>query len=155
MAITFRLLRNDIKSSKNYGKYYAHTVKNGELTLEQIEQRVQDNCSAKASDVSMVIKELYATIKQAMQMGQVVNLGELGKLYISVKSIPVDSPEEFRVDRHIKGYKCNYTPTGKRIALDSRLADEFGRKNYVERSLLQGCKAVRDKYDPTRGKAQE
>ena len=37
MAIHYRLLQNRIKGSKNYGKYYAHTVKRGVISLEDIE----------------------------------------------------------------------------------------------------------------------
>ena len=33
MAIHYRLLQNKIKGSKNYGKYYAHTVKRGVVSL--------------------------------------------------------------------------------------------------------------------------
>ena len=38
MAIQYRLLQNKIKGSANYGKFYAHTVKRGTISLEQIEE---------------------------------------------------------------------------------------------------------------------
>ena len=38
MAIHYRLLQNKIKGSKNYRKYYAHTVKQGVISLEDIEE---------------------------------------------------------------------------------------------------------------------
>ena len=50
MAIHYRLVQNKIKSDRNYGKYYAHTVKQGEISLEEIERMIETNCSAKASD---------------------------------------------------------------------------------------------------------
>ena len=40
MAIHYRLLQNRIKGSKNYGKYYAHTVKRGVISLEDIEAMI-------------------------------------------------------------------------------------------------------------------
>lgn len=74
MAIHYRLLQNKIKGSQNYGKYYAHTVKQGVATLEDIEAMIESNCSAKASDVRLVLRELFDTIKFYMQNGYTVDL---------------------------------------------------------------------------------
>ena len=48
MAIHYRLLQNKIKGSKNYGKYYAHTVKRGVISLEDIEAMIEENCTARS-----------------------------------------------------------------------------------------------------------
>ena len=141
MAIHYRLLQNKIKGSKNYNKYYAHTVKQGEISLEEIERMIETNCSAKASDVRLVLRELFDTVKHYMQNGYVVNLKEMGKFSISVKSICVDDPKEFSRDRHIIGYKCNYTPHGERYKpSDGDLA------GHIRRGLLEECKAEEIPY---------
>ena len=137
MAIQYRLLQNKIKGSKNYGKYYAHTVKQGVVSLEDVEMMIQQNCSAQASDVRLVLRELFDTVKFLMQMGYTVDLREMGKLSISVKSVCVNNPSEFRRDRHIAGFKCNYTPAGKRYKAEG----DKGRGR-VHRGLLEGCEAV-------------
>ena len=141
MAIQYRLLQNQIKGSKNYNKYYAHTVKRGVVSMEDIEKMIEENCTAKASDVRLVLRELYDTVKFFMQMGYTVDLRELGKFSISVKSTCVDNPKEFRRDQHITGFKCNYTPQGKRISSDK---PDAARR--VQRGLLDGCEAVETKY---------
>lgn len=46
MAVKFMLVKGEIKSRNHYGMYYAHTIRGAELTLEQIEERIQANCSA-------------------------------------------------------------------------------------------------------------
>ena len=141
MAILYRLLQNRIKGSKNYRKYYAHTVKQGVISLEDIEEMIEENCTAKASDVRLVLRELFDTIKFYMQNGYTVDLKEMGKLSISVKSICVDDPKEFRRDRHITGFKCNYTPQGKRYhSADPNI------KGHIYRGLLEGCEAVETRY---------
>ena len=118
MAIHYRLLQNRIKGSKNYGKYYAHTVKRGVISLEDIEAMIEENCTA-----------------------YTVDLREMGKLSISVKSVCVDDPKEFRRDRHITGFKCNYTPEGKRYkSFDGQV------KGHIHRSLLDGCEAIETRY---------
>ena len=141
MAIQYRLLQNKIKGSKNYGKYYAHTVKQGIISLEDIEEMIESNCTAKASDVRLVLRELFDVVKFYMQKGYVVDLKEMGKLSISVKSVCVDDPSEFRSDKHITGFTCNYTPQGKRY---QGTAEENGR--HIHRSLLDGCEAEETKY---------
>lgn len=141
MAIQYRLLQNKIKGSKNYGKYYAHTVKQGIISLEDIEEMIESNCTAKASDVRLVLRELFDVVKFYMQKGYIVDLKEMGKLSISVKSVCVDDPSEFRSDKHITGFACNYTPQGKRY---QGTAEENGR--HIHRSLLDGCEAEESKY---------
>lgn len=144
MAIYYKLIQNKIKSDKNYGKYYAHTVKRGEISLEQIEKTIETNCSAKASDVRLVLRELFDTVKHYMQYGYVVNLNEMGKLSISVKSTCVDDPKDFRRDVNITGFKCNYTPYGKRYKpTDGDVAGQ------IHRSLLDECEAEEVKSVPT------
>ena len=89
-----------------------------------------------ASDVRLVLRELFDTVKHYMQNGYVVDLKEMGKLSISVKSVCVDDPSEFRRDQHITGFKCNYTPHGQRYKpSDGALA------GHIRRGLLDECEA--------------
>ena len=142
MPIHYKLIQNKIKSDKNYGKYYAHTVRQGEVSLEEVEKTIQENCTAKASDVRLVLRELYDTLKKYMQDGYVVDLREIGRLSIAVKSTCVDDPTEFRADEHITGFRCRYTPHGERVHKNGQPT------NTIERGLLQGCKAVETPYYP-------
>ena len=135
MPIFYKLMRNDIRSSKNYGRYYARTVRQGEVSMEDIERTIEQNCTAKASDVRLVLRELFDTVKYYMQQGYTVDLREMGKLSIGVKSTCVDMPEEFRQDSHITGFRCKYTPHGERYGAGEP------HKGYIHRSLLEGCEA--------------
>lgn len=134
MAIQYRLLQNKIKGSKNYNKYYAHTVRRGVISMEEIEAMIEENCTAKASDVRLVMRELFDAVKFYMQMGYTVDLREMGKLSISIKSVCVDSPKDFRRDQHIIGFKCNYTPDGRRYSTENA-------HRRIHRGLLDGCEA--------------
>ena len=147
MAIKYRLIQNKIKGSKNYNKYYAHTVRKGTISLDEIEKMIEENCTAKASDVRLVLRELFDTVKFYMQNGYTVDLKEMGKFSISVKSICVDDPDEFRNDRHLAGFRCKYTPSGRRMRPDK--GKSVGR---IQRGLLEGCKAERIKQRKTKKK---
>lgn len=138
MAIRYRLIRNGIKGDTNYGRYYAHTVRNTEVSLGEIEREIESNCTAKASDVRLVVKEFYETIRRAMQDGHVVNMGELGKMYITVTSRPSASPEEFSTKGNITGFRCRYVPCGRRRGTG---AGDMART--VRRFMTDGCRAVK------------
>ena len=117
MALHFTLRQSNIKGSSVYKKWFAHTLKQGELTMDEIERRIQNRCSVTRADVRAVITALQE---------EVVNLNELGKFYLSIRSECVDSPEEFSVQKHVKDIVCKYTPQGHRInAGDQRIVRAF------------------------------
>ena len=64
MAVHIRLVRNNIKSSRSYGKYFAKTVSQGEVTLKDLAAEACRNCSASAGDVILVVTELEDMLKQ-------------------------------------------------------------------------------------------
>lgn len=45
-------------------------------------------------------------VEQGLKSGHVVNLGELGKFYLSIRSECVDTPGDFSVRKHVKGVVC-------------------------------------------------
>ena len=117
MALKYVLRKNNIKSNKAYGKWYAHTVRDAdELTMSEIEQKIQDSCTLTRADVRA----------EGLQDGKVVNLDEMGKLHLSIRSKSVDNPDEFDLNKHITGVVCKYTPQGHRIGMgDHRIKRDF------------------------------
>jgi predicted histone-like DNA-binding protein len=114
MALSIRLQKNEIKSSVNYGKYFGHVISTGEVTLDDFANEIQSNCSAKKSDVQLVLTELQATIKRHLQDGQIVVLPEIGRLKLSVETVGVADPKKFNKKKHIKRAVCKFIATGKR-----------------------------------------
>jgi len=146
MAIHYRLLQNNIKSNKAYGKWYAHTVKQGELTLKEIERQIQERCSLTSADVRAAIAALTEVVEEGLKNGQTVNLGELGKFVLSIKSLCVDDPKDFRVDTHVKDIVCKYTPEGHRSKTGDRR---------IVRAFTNGCQLEQDPFiDQETGKIQ-
>lgn len=117
--------KNNIKSNKAYGKWFAHTLRGSEMTLEEIEQRIQDNCSVTRADVRAVVTALQEVVERGLKDGHVVSLGELGKFYLSIRSECVDQPDDFSVQKHVKGVVCNYIPAGHRVQLDHHITRPF------------------------------
>lgn len=120
MAIRYKLVQNKISGHDSYGKFYARSIKSGEIGIKDIERIIEQNCSLKRSDVRAVLTELVDTIKDKLQDGFTVNLDELGRLSLGVKSEGVYRASDFNVKKHITGVTVNYRPCTHRIGQGDR-----------------------------------
>lgn len=134
MSIKYYLTKCNIKSSRNNGKYYARTLRDNEVTLDDIEREIEHACSATRGDVKLVLQTFYDIWKRHLQQGDLVNLDamELGRHYIAVRSRMVDCPERFTTRNHIMGFTLRSLPTGHRMESGS---------HRIKRTVTDGCKA--------------
>ena len=128
MSIFYKLRKHQRGMSNDGGMYYAHTVKQGEWTLRDIESRIQANCTLKRSDVRAVLAELVDVMKDGLQSGYVISLGEVGKFQLVVRSSCVKHQDDFTPE-HIRGLTCRFTPYAHRNA-----------KGQLIRYLFDGCR---------------
>lgn len=110
MPIKYKLVQNKISGHDCYGKFYARSIKSGEIGMKEIERLIEQNCSLKRSDVRAVLTELVDTIKIKLQEGYTVDLDELGRMSLGVKSEGVYRAADFNVKKHITGVSVNYRP---------------------------------------------
>ena len=108
-------LRNNIKGSNSYGKYFAKAVSQGEITLDEIGKEISENSSFTEGTVLGVITELQDTMKERLRNGQTVVLPGIGRFSLRVESIGVDDPKTFNIRRHITRIVCGFLPAGRRI----------------------------------------
>lgn len=120
MAVHIKLIRNNIKRSSGYGKYYAKAVSQGEVTLKEIAEEACRNSGFSEGSVIGVTTELQEILKHRLSEGQTVVLPGIGRFSLRVESIGVDDPKEFNVGRHITRIICGFLPAGRRIA-DGRI----------------------------------
>lgn len=115
MALHIKLIRNNIKSSNSYGKYFAKSVSQGEITLDEICEEISRNSSFSEGTVLGVVTELQDTMKEKLRDGQTVVLPGIGRFSLRVESIGVDDPKSFNIRRHITRIVCGFLPAGRRI----------------------------------------
>ena len=72
MAVHIKLIKNNIKSSSSYGKYFAKAVSQGEVTLEDIAAEACRNSGFSEGSVVGVVTELQDILKQRLREGQTV-----------------------------------------------------------------------------------
>lgn len=135
MAIHFVLRKNHFKGNNGEGKWYAHTLRKGEMDMLEIEEKISEACTVTPADVRAVMSALQKVVREGLQDGRVVNLDELGKMRLSLRSKCVDNPEEFDISKHITGVVCKYTPLGHRKGI-------AGRK--IIRPFTHGCEALQE-----------
>ena len=134
MAIFYRMTRCNIRSNKNYGKYYACAAKMQEMGMDEIVRRIQESCSLTEGDVWAAVIALEKEVRKALQDGYKVNLDGLGSFSLGIKSAVVDRPSDFNAKQHVKGFTCRYLPCGHRTrSEDSTLVRPF----------TEGCKVAR------------
>ena len=131
MAIHIRLIKNNIKRSSSYGKYFAKTVSQGEVTLDEIAAEACRNSGFSEGSVIGVTTEIQEILKQRLREGQTVVLPGIGRFSLRVESIGVDNPKDFNIGRHITRIICGFLPASRRIAGGRILYD-----------LCDGVKAV-------------
>lgn len=130
MAIRYKLVQNKISGHDCYGKFYARSIKSGEIGIKEIERIIEQNCSLKRSDVRAVLTELVDTIKEKLQDGFTVNLDEMGRFSLGMKSDGVYREADFNVKKHITGVSVNYRPSTHRIGNGDR---------HLVPDLAEGC----------------
>ena len=73
-----------------------------------------NNCSAKASDVELVLTELSAVLLRHLKAGDRVRLKHIGLLKLEIESEKVDAPEDFNGRKHIRGVRLHLLPESRR-----------------------------------------
>ena len=125
MAVHIKLIRNNIKSSSSYGKYFAKAVSQGEVTLNEIAAEACRNSGFSEGSVIGVVTELQDILRHRLAEGQTVVLSGIGRFSLRVESIGVDDPKAFNIRQHITRIICGFLPAGRRIA-GRHILYEFG-----------------------------
>ena len=131
MAVHIKLIKNNIKSSNSYGKYFAKTVSQGEVTLDEIAAEACRNSGFSEGAVRGVVAELQDILKHRLSDGQTVVLPGIGRFSLRVESIGVDDPKKFNIRHHITRIVCGFLPAGRRT-----------QSHHIVYDFCEGVKAV-------------
>ena len=104
-------------------KWFGKVVKRGDVDLKDIATAISEDNSVTESDVYGVLIALVKTMKLYLKMGQTVHLDGLGNFHLTIESEMVDNKEDYRLDKHVKGIKCKFTPAARRV--EGKLFREF------------------------------
>ena len=95
-------------------RYYAQAQARGDVNVREMAERIQSTCTVHKSDVYAVLVALEDVIAEALQNGEIVRLGDLCTLQVSLSGKGAMTEEEYTTSL-IERTKINFRP-GKILA---------------------------------------
>ena len=86
--------RKDPQNPETPGKYYAQAQARGVAGIRELSERIQQSCTVTRADVMAVLIALEDVVA-SLANGEIVRLGELGSLQISISSTGTLDAEQF------------------------------------------------------------
>ena len=121
MPTFYKLYQDKREGSKNEGKWYARAKCLGYWDLEKLADHIQDNVSAKKSDVIAVLRELVVVMAEAFDAGYGVRLNGFGRFKVGLKTVPADTAKEFTASKNVVGSSINFQPETHWSAADGNV----------------------------------
>jgi predicted histone-like DNA-binding protein len=90
-------------------KFYAQAQARGDVNIREMSERIQSACTVNKADVYAVLVALEDVIAEALQNGEIVRLGELCTLQVSLSGKGALTEEDYN-DSLIKKAKIIFRP---------------------------------------------
>ena len=90
-------------------KYYARAQANGDISVREMSERIQQSCTVHKADVQAVLLALEDVIIDALKGGEIVRLGDLGTFQIGISSKGAETEEDYDASL-IKKARINFRP---------------------------------------------
>lgn len=103
-----------LEKKRTENRYFARSRKTGRVEFDQFSEEISRNCSAKPSDVNLVLTELCEVMHRHLLNGEEIVIPDLGSFHIGVRSDSVENPKDFDLHRHLHGLHIKFRPTSRR-----------------------------------------
>ena len=114
-SVTYSVVPRRNPNEKNTPpKYYAQAQARGDVSLREMSERIQATCTVHKTDVYAVLVALEDVIADALQNGEIVRLGELCTLQVSLSGKGAVTEEDHNATL-IERAKINFRP-GRALA---------------------------------------
>ena len=106
----YKIVKETKPTLKTFGKYKAQAVHHEEVDSEQILKEVAKRLGTSEGDVLGVMMGLSAVIARHLRNSDKVRLDTWGLMKLEIESDKVESPEDFRPKKHIRGVRLHFLP---------------------------------------------
>ena len=110
----YKIVRENKPTLTSYGKYKAKTVHNGEVGSDQIVKEAARRLGTSEGNILGVMLSLGTVINQHLRRGDKVRLEHWGLMKLEIVSDNVDSPEQFKPRKHIRGVRLHFLPESEK-----------------------------------------
>ena len=90
-------------------KYYAQAQARGDVNIREMAERIQSTCTVHKTDVYAVLVALEDVVKEAIQNGEIVRLGDLCTLQVGLSGKGTLTQEEYD-ESLIEKARINFRP---------------------------------------------
>ena len=90
-------------------KYYAQAQARGDVNIREMAERIQSTCTVTKADVYAVLVSLEDVVKDAIENGEIVRLGDLCTLQVGLSGRGTLTEKEYE-DTNIKKARINFRP---------------------------------------------
>ena len=109
-SVTYSVVPRMKPGDKNLPpKYYAQAQARGDVNIREMAERIQSTCTVHKSDVYAVLVALEDVVAEAIQNGEIVRLGNLCTLQVSLNGKGALTEEDYN-ESLIKRAKINFRP---------------------------------------------
>ena len=109
-SVTYSVVPRRNPSEKNTPpKFYAQAQARGDVNIREMSERIQSACTVNKADVYAVLVALEDVIAEALQNGEIVRLGDLCTLQVSLSGKGALTEEDYNTSL-IKKKRINFRP---------------------------------------------
>ena len=110
LYMRYKVIKENKPTLTTYGKYKAKAFHNGEVSSNQIIKEVARRMGTMEGNILGVMLSLGAVINQHLRQGDKVRLDSWGMMKLEIVSDHVDSPDQFKARKHIRGVRLHFLP---------------------------------------------
>ncbi len=102
--------RRNLQKPTEPAKFYAQAQSSGRADLDDMCDRIEEKCTLHSADVLCVMRALEKEVTEALERGEIVELGRIGTLQIGLESAGCDTREKFKA-HYIESAHVVYRPS--------------------------------------------
>ncbi len=112
--INFKVTQHQLTTAKGKQTFhFARAVYNGQTTMDMLQKQIARISAISEGDVRSVLLTLSQLVADELSAGRIIELGDLGRMKVGLKSKANESKDKFRT-QDIKRVRVIFTP-GKLI----------------------------------------
>lgn len=95
-AVTYSVVaRKNPRQPDEPAKFYAQAQARGEMGIREMAERIQRECTVTRADTMAVLTALEDAVSEGLQGGEIVRLGELGSLQVSLSGQGAETEDKY------------------------------------------------------------
>lgn len=125
----YKITKENKPTLTTFGKYKAIAVHHNTVDTHQILEEVSRRDGIDIGALTTVMMGLSHVINDHLRRGDKVRLDTWGLMKLEIESDKVDSPEEFKARKHIRGVRLHFLPESKNGSPDLYKDIKFEREH--------------------------